>query len=46
MIDHSPGDLIATVSADVGLAELNAELGAAGQMLALDPPGAGPADRW
>ena len=39
MIDHSPGDLIATVSADVGLAELNAELAAAGQMLALDPPG-------
>ena len=40
MIDHSPGDLIATVSADVGLAELNAELAKAGQMLALDPPGA------
>ncbi len=40
MINHSPGDLIATVSADVGLAELNAELAKAGQMLALDPPGA------
>jgi glycolate oxidase FAD binding subunit len=40
VIDHSPGDLIATVSADVGLAELNAELAKAGQMLALDPPGA------
>ena len=40
MIDHSAGDLIVTVSADVGLAELNAELANAGQMLALDPPGA------
>ena len=40
MINHSPGDLIATVSADVGLAELNTELAKAGQMLALDPPGA------
>ena len=40
VINHSPGDLIATVSADVGLAELNAELATAGQMLALDPPGA------
>ncbi len=41
MIDHSPGDLICSVSADVVLAELNAELAKAGQMLALDPPGAG-----
>ncbi len=40
MIDHRPGDLICTVSADVGLADLNAQLAQAGQMLALDPPGA------
>ncbi len=40
MIEHSPGDLICTVSAGTGLAELNAELGKAGQMLAVDPPGA------
>ena len=38
VIDHSPGSLIATVSADVGLAELNAELAKAGRLLALDPP--------
>ena len=40
MIDHRPGDLVCAVSADVGLAELNAELARQGQMLALDPPGA------
>jgi glycolate oxidase FAD binding subunit len=40
VIDHRPGDLICTVSADVSLADLNAELATAGQMLALDPPGA------
>ncbi len=38
MIEHSAGDLIVTVSADVGLAELNAGLSNSGQMLALDPP--------
>jgi glycolate dehydrogenase FAD-binding subunit len=40
VIEHVPGDLICIVSADVGLAELNAELARAGQMLALDPPAA------
>jgi glycolate oxidase FAD binding subunit len=40
VIEHSAGDLIVTVSADVGLAELNAGLSNSGQMLALDPPGA------
>jgi glycolate oxidase FAD binding subunit len=40
VIDHRPGDLICTASADVVLGELNGELGASGQMLALDPPGA------
>ncbi len=38
MIDHQPGDLVCTVSADVGLAELQAVLAEQGQMLALDPP--------
>ena len=41
MIRHEPGDLVCCASADVGLAELGAELAKAGQMLALDPPGAG-----
>ncbi|HUZ84473.1 MAG TPA: FAD-binding protein, partial [Gaiellales bacterium] len=40
MIDHQPGDLVCTVSADVTLAELQAALAGRGQMLALDPPGA------
>ncbi|HEU0194156.1 MAG TPA: FAD-binding protein [Gaiellales bacterium] len=40
MIDHRPGDLVCTASADVGLADLNRELARTGQMLALDPPGA------
>jgi glycolate oxidase FAD binding subunit len=38
VIDHQPGDLVCTVSADVGLAELQAVLAEQGQMLALDPP--------
>jgi glycolate dehydrogenase FAD-binding subunit len=41
VIDHRPGDLVCTASADVVLADLNRELARAGQMLALDPPGAG-----
>ncbi len=40
MIDHRPGDLVCTVEAEVGLAELNRELAREGQLLALDPPGA------
>jgi glycolate oxidase FAD binding subunit len=41
VIDHRPGDLVCTASAEVVLADLNRQLAAAGQMLALDPPGAG-----
>jgi glycolate oxidase FAD binding subunit len=41
VIDHRPGDLVCTASAEVVLADLNRELAAAGQMLALDPPEAG-----
>lgn len=43
--EHNAGDLTAVVDAGVPLAELQAEVGAAGQMLALDPPlgGAGAA---
>jgi glycolate oxidase FAD binding subunit len=37
-IDHVPGDLVATVSAGVALAELNRVLAAKGQCLPLDPP--------
>jgi glycolate dehydrogenase FAD-binding subunit len=40
VIDHRPGDLVCTASADVKLADLNRQLASAGQMLALDPPGA------
>ncbi|MGN6380526.1 MAG: FAD-binding oxidoreductase [Gaiellales bacterium] len=40
MIRHEPGDLVCQVSADVCLADLQAALAEAGQMLALDPPGA------
>jgi glycolate oxidase FAD binding subunit len=40
VIRHEPGDLVCNVSAGVGMAELAAELAKAGQMLALDPPGA------
>jgi glycolate oxidase FAD binding subunit len=40
VIDHRPGDLVCTASADVLLADLNRELASARQMLALDPPGA------
>jgi glycolate oxidase FAD binding subunit len=40
VIRHEPGDLVCHASADVCLADLQTELAAAGQMLALDPPGA------
>jgi glycolate oxidase FAD binding subunit len=40
VIDHRPGDLVCTASAGIRLADLNRELASAGQMLALDPPGA------
>ncbi len=40
VIEHEPGDLTCTVSADVPLNELQAALVRGGQMLALDPPGA------
>lgn len=36
--EHNAGDLTAVVDAGVPLAELRAEVAAAGQMLALDPP--------
>ncbi|MEJ7789632.1 MAG: FAD-binding oxidoreductase [Thermoleophilaceae bacterium] len=36
--EHNAGDLTAVVDAGVTLAKLQAEVGAAGQMLALDPP--------
>lgn len=38
MIDHQPGDLVCTVPAGAGLAELQEVLARNGQMLALDPP--------
>ena len=38
VIDHEPGDLTCTVDAALPLAELQAHLAGAGQMLALDPP--------
>jgi glycolate oxidase FAD binding subunit len=38
VIDHRPGDLVCTVEASVGLAELHRALAREGQMLALDPP--------
>jgi glycolate oxidase FAD binding subunit len=40
VIEHEPGDLTCTVSADVPLTELQETLARGGQMLALDPPGA------
>jgi glycolate oxidase FAD binding subunit len=40
VIEHEPGDLTCTVSADVALLELQAALARGNQMLALDPPGA------
>jgi glycolate oxidase FAD binding subunit len=40
VIDHRPGDLVCTVDAGVGFSDINRELAQAGQMLALDPPGA------
>ncbi len=39
VLDHEPGDLTAIVEAGIRLSELQAELEAHGQMLALDPPG-------
>jgi glycolate oxidase FAD binding subunit len=39
IVEHNVGDLTAVVEAGVPLARLREELGAAGQMLALDPPG-------
>ena len=41
MIRHEPGDLVCHASADVCLADLQTELAAAGQMLAVDLPQAG-----
>jgi glycolate oxidase FAD binding subunit len=40
-LEHNAGDLTAVVQAGVPLARLREELAAAGQMLALDPPGEG-----
>ena len=40
VIEHAAGDLTCTVEAGTTLAELDRELARAGQMLALDPPGA------
>jgi glycolate oxidase FAD binding subunit len=39
IVEHNAGDLTAVVQAGVPLARLQEELGEAGQMLALDPPG-------
>lgn len=39
VLEHEAGDLTATVEAGIRLSQLNARLAAAGQMLALDPPG-------
>jgi len=41
VVEHAAGDLVATVQAGVRLDRLAAVLGAAGQRLALDPPGGG-----
>jgi glycolate oxidase FAD binding subunit len=41
VIEHEPGDLTCTVAAGVPLAELQQVVARGGQMLALDPPGAG-----
>src|SRR5688500_10567566 len=40
LVAHERGDLTATVEAGMPLADLQAELAAAGQWLAVDPPGA------
>jgi glycolate dehydrogenase FAD-binding subunit len=39
VLEHEAGDLTAIVEAGIHVADLNARLEAAGQMLALDPPG-------
>jgi FAD/FMN-containing dehydrogenase len=39
VLEHEAGDLTAIVEAGIRVVELNARLEAAGQMLALDPPG-------
>jgi glycolate oxidase FAD binding subunit len=39
VLEHEAGDLTATVEAGIRLSALNERLAAAGQMLALDPPG-------
>lgn len=39
VLEHEAGDLTATVEAGIRLSRLNEQLAAAGQMLALDPPG-------
>jgi glycolate oxidase FAD binding subunit len=39
VLEHEAGDLTAIVEAGIRVADLNARLKAAGQMLALDPPG-------
>src|SRR4029453_7362433 len=41
VIEHEAGDLTCTVEAATPLAELQAQLAASGQMLALDPPNDG-----
>lgn len=41
VLEHAAGDLVARVQAGVGVGELAATLGAAGQRLALDPPAHG-----
>jgi glycolate oxidase FAD binding subunit len=41
VIEHAAGDLVVRVQAGVRLADLQDKLGAAGQRLALDPPGGG-----
>jgi glycolate oxidase FAD binding subunit len=43
VIEHAAGDLVVTVQAGVTLDQLQARLAAAGQRLALDPPGGGTA---
>ena len=41
IVEHNAGDLTAVVQAGVAVERLRGELAAAGQMLALDPPGGG-----
>jgi len=41
IVEHNAGDLTAVVQAGLPLARLREELAAAGQMLAIDPPGEG-----